>query len=59
MGKNERAVLVSINKASRRRAEESLEELKELSITNKLVVVDSIIQRKTDTDSRFLLGKGN
>jgi len=58
MEKKERAVLVSVNKASRREAEESLEELRELSITSNLLVVDSIIQRKTDTDSRFLLGKG-
>ena len=58
MEKKERAVLVSVNKSSRQEAEESLEELKELSITGNLLVVDSIIQRKTHFDSRFLLGKG-
>ena len=58
MEKKESAVLVSVNKASRWEAEESLEELKELAITSNLLVVDFIIQRKTGPDSRFLLGKG-
>jgi len=54
----ERAVLVSVNKPSKQEAVESLEELKELSNTSNLLVVDSIIQRKTRLNSRFLLGKG-
>ncbi len=58
MDEKERAVFVSVTKASKREAEESLEELKELAITSNLLVVDSIIQRKTEGDSRFLLGKG-
>jgi len=58
MEKKERAVLVSITNASKREAEESLEELKELAITSNLLVADSIIQRKQAVDSRFLLGKG-
>jgi len=58
MDEKERAVLVSVTKASKREAEGSLEELKELAITSNLLVVDSIIQRKTEGDSRFLLGKG-
>jgi len=58
MEKEERAVLVSVTKALRREAEESLEELKELAITSNLLVVDFVIQRKTEVTSRFLLGKG-
>jgi GTP-binding protein HflX len=54
----ERAVLVSVGRASKREAEESLEELKELAFTSNLLVVDSIIQRKPEGNSRFLLGKG-
>jgi len=54
----ERAVLVSVNKPSKQEAVESLEELKELSNTSNLLVVDSIIQRKTRLNSRFILGKG-
>jgi GTP-binding protein HflX len=58
MEEKERAVLVSVTPTSKRGAEESLEELKELAITSNLLVVDSIIQRKTEVGSRFLLGKG-
>jgi GTP-binding protein HflX len=58
MDEKERAVLVSVTKDSKGEAEESLEELKELAITSNLLVVDSIIQRKTEVGSRFLLGKG-
>ena len=58
MEEKERAVLVSVTKASKIETEESLEELKELAITSNLLVVDSIIQRKTEVDSRFLLGRG-
>jgi GTP-binding protein HflX len=49
---------VNVGKASKSEAEASLEELKELAITSNLLVVDCIIQRKTEVDSRFLLGKG-
>lgn len=58
MDERERAVLVSVSKGSKRNAEESLDELKELAITSNLLVVDCLIQRKTEMDSRFLLGKG-
>jgi len=58
MEEKERAVLVSVMRASKKETEESLEELKELAITSNLLVVDSIIQRKTEGNSRFLLGKG-
>jgi GTP-binding protein HflX len=58
MEKAERAVLASVTKASRREAEESLQELKELAVTSDLVVVGSLIQRKPKADSRLFLGKG-
>jgi GTP-binding protein HflX len=58
MKKAERAVLASVTKASRREAEQSLQELKELAVACDLVVVGSLIQRKTDADSRLFLGKG-
>ena len=58
MDERERAVLVSVGKGLRRNAEESLDELKELAITSNLLVVDCIIQRKTEMGSRFPLGKG-
>ena len=53
----ERAVLVSVGKGTRREAEESLDELKELARSSNLLVVDCIIQRRTGGDSRSL-GKG-
>ena len=58
MESKERAVLVSVTKASKKEAEESLKELKELAIASNLLVVDSIIQRKVETSSPSLLGKG-
>jgi len=58
MGSKERAVLVSVTEASKKEAEESLNELRELAIASNLLVVDSIIQRKTETVSPSLLGKG-
>jgi GTP-binding protein HflX len=58
MERAERAVLASVTKASRREAEQSLKELKELAVTSNLVVVGSLIQRKPDADSRLFLGKG-
>jgi len=58
MEKAERAILANASKASRREAEESLQELKELAVASDLVVVGSLIQRKPKADSRFFLGKG-
>ncbi len=58
MGSKERAVLVSVTKTSKTEVEESLKELKELAVASNLLVVDSIIQRKTETNSPSLLGKG-
>jgi GTP-binding protein HflX len=58
MAKKERAVLVSVTKACKKEAEESLKELKELATTSNLFVADAVILRKTEVNSRFLLGKG-
>lgn len=54
----ERALLVSISTASRRRAEDSLIELAELCRTAGLEVVDSILQLRKKADARFLIGRG-
>jgi len=58
MEMKEKAVLVSVTKASKRQAEESLQELEELATTSDLLIVGSFIQRKAEPNSRFLLGKG-
>ncbi len=56
--KREKAVLVGVTKGSKREAEESLEELKELARTSNLTIADTIVQRRTAINSRSLLGKG-
>jgi GTP-binding protein HflX len=54
----ERALLVSVTKASKKEGKESLEELAELARTSNLLVADTIVLRKTDAGSRLLLGRG-
>lgn len=54
----ERAVLVSVTTASKRGAEESIEELTELAKTSNLLVADTVVLRKTGLGSRILLGRG-
>lgn len=58
LNKREKAFLVNVTTSTKKEAEESLEELKELAYASDLLVVDSTIQRKRETDSRFILGKG-
>lgn len=54
----ERALLVSVTTASRRRAEDSLIELRELCRTAGLEVLQSIVQQRKKADTRFLMGSG-
>jgi GTP-binding protein HflX len=54
----ERALLVSVTKASKKEGKESLEELAELAKTSNLRIADTIVLRKTDVDLRILLGRG-
>jgi GTP-binding protein HflX len=54
----ERAMLVSVTTASRREAEESIEELAELAKTSNVVVADTVVLRKTGLGSRILVGRG-
>jgi GTP-binding protein HflX len=56
-GKN-RAVLVGVTTGSRQAAEESLEELKELSRTAGVTVLDTILQSRKQLDPRTLIGRG-
>ena len=58
LDKRERAFLVNVTTSSKKEAEESLKELEELAVASDLLVVDSIIQKKKEVDSRFILGKG-
>lgn len=54
----ERALLVSVTTTSKKEAYESLAELAELARTCKLKVVDKVLQRRSKTSSRFLIGRG-
>jgi GTP-binding protein HflX len=56
--KRNSAILVSVTTAPLHEAEESLEELRELATTSELEVVDVVIQRRSQPDPRFLMGKG-
>ncbi len=53
-----RAILVSVTTAPVHEADESLDELRDLASTSNLEVVDTVIQRRSRPDPRFLMGKG-
>jgi GTP-binding protein HflX len=55
---NERALLVSVSSETRARAEESMAELRELALSGGIHVVGSIMQQRSKTDSRLLIGPG-
>jgi len=57
-GGKERALLVSISTASRKKASDSLIELTELCRTAGLEVVETILQLRKKTDTRYLIGRG-
>jgi len=54
----ERALLVSVTTHSRRKALESLDELKELARTSGIIVLDTVLQQRKKADARFLMGLG-
>ncbi|MDM8540635.1 GTPase HflX [Desulfococcaceae bacterium HSG9] len=54
----ERAFLVSITSSSMNATRDSLDELKELSLTAGIEVAETIIQRRKRADARFLVGSG-
>ena len=57
-GGEERAILISVTKQAREEAEDSLEELKELTRTAGVEVLDTVIQRPRQLNARFLMGEG-
>jgi len=56
--REERALLVGAYRRSRYDADDSTEELKDLARSSGVTVVDSVIQRSQEIDSRFLIGRG-
>jgi GTPase len=57
-GTGERALLISVSMAPRKKALDSLQELIELSQSSGIEVVDTILQQRKQIDSRFLMGSG-
>lgn len=57
-GAKEKAILISVSKESRDKLEHSMEELKELAESNRVFVVDSIIQRPQNVSPTTLMGEG-
>jgi GTPase len=56
--KQDRAILISVSTESKLRAEESLQELKELSRSDQIQVLDIVLQRSRKINPRLILGKG-
>jgi len=54
----ERAILVGVTAGSSWKAKESLEELRELAVSNNLEVIDVVLQHVTQVHPRFLIGQG-
>ncbi|MBS3808999.1 MAG: GTPase HflX [Desulfobacterales bacterium] len=54
----EKAVLVSVTTDSKRRARESLDELKELARSSGIEVLDTLLQQRKKINPRFLMGTG-
>jgi GTP-binding protein HflX len=56
--KRERAILVSASTKHRYELEDSIEELKELSLSSDVIVLDAVIQRLKKINPGYLLGEG-
>lgn len=54
----DRIILVSVTTGSLLEAEESMAELEELALSADVIVLDKIIQRRSEIDRRTVLGKG-
>ena len=56
--KRERAVLVSVSTASKYDQEDSMEELKELAESSNIIVLDTVLQRASRINPKYLMGEG-
>lgn len=54
----DRALLVSVSTESKAKADDSLAELEELTLSAGIRVVGIVLQQRKKTDSRFLMGRG-
>jgi len=58
LGDREKAVLVGVTAGPSWKARESLDELRDLALSDNLDVVDTVIQQIKQKNPRFLIGKG-
>ncbi len=54
----ERAVLVSVTRRPRHEQEDSMEELRELAAAADVIVLDTVLQRPTHINPKYLMGEG-
>jgi len=54
----ERAILISVTNLPKRRAQASIDELKELARSSNIHVLDAIIQQRKRVDPKYLMGRG-
>lgn len=54
----ERAILITAATKSRLELEDSMDELKELAMSSGVLVLDTVIQRVKEINSRYLMGEG-
>ena len=54
----ERALLVSVSSESKQQTQESMAELQELALSGGIEAVGTVMQQKSSTDSRLLIGPG-
>jgi len=54
----ERAILISVTSAPKRRAQASIDELKELARSSGIHVLDTMIQQRKRVDPKYLMGRG-
>ena len=54
----DRAILISVTTASKRLAQESMDELVELARSDDVVVLDTVIQQRRRIHPRWIMGKG-
>ncbi len=55
---SERAILISVTNSPKRRAQASIDELKELARSSNIHVLDAIIQQRKRVDPKYLMGRG-
>jgi GTP-binding protein HflX len=56
--RRERAILVSVSRGPKYEQEDSIEELKELSASSSVIVLDTVLQKPKQINPKYLMGEG-